>query len=411
VLTVEEIVAAREAIKGVAHRTPLIRSRTLSEMTGAEVHLKMENLQRTGSFKIRGALNKIASLDEGEKRRGVVAASAGNHAQGVALAARHFGVSSTVVMPRDASIAKVEATRRYGAEVVLHGENYNDAQERARELGKERDLVFVHAFEDLKVMAGQGTIGLEVIEDLPDAETFVSPIGGGGLVSGIATALKAMRPGMRVIGVQPEGSATVPQSLKAGRIVRRSSVATIADGLATKQVGELAFAHIRALVDEAVAVEEGQIASAILTLLERCKTVVEGGGAVGIAALLNRRFNVREGEKVVVLLSGGNIDTTLLDRIINMGLHEEGRVFRFWVTVRDRPGELARVLDITAGQGASVRQVLHERFRPGIGIQETEIGVEVETRGREHVAALQAALRAAGYETRNRTGAPLGAGA
>jgi threonine dehydratase len=365
-------------------------------MTGADVWLKLENLQRTGSFKIRGALNKIASLSDDERKRGVVAASAGNHAQGVALAARHLGARATVVMPREASIAKVEATRRYGAEVVLHGANYNDAQDRARELEKERGLVFVHAFEDEKVMAGQGTLGLEIVEDLPDLDTLICPIGGGGLISGVATAVKAKRPGARVVGVQPEGSATVPQSLKEGRVVRRESIATIADGLATKQIGELTFAHIKGLVDEAVTVDDGQIASAILLLLERCKTVVEGAGAVGVAALVSGKVKLRPGEKVVALLSGGNIDITLLDRILNRGLQQDSRVFRFWITVPDKPGQLSRILDIVAESGASVRQVTHERFRPGLGIQETEVGIEVETRGPDHVDAIERTLRSAG---------------
>ena len=396
-VSLKDVEAALDVIKGVAHRTPLVHSRTLSEMTGADVWLKMENLQRTGSFKIRGALNKIASLNEEERLRGVVAASAGNHAQGVALAARHFGVKATVVMPREASIAKVEATRRYGAEVVLEGASYNEAQEAARQLEKERGLVFVHAFEDERIMAGQGTIGLEMLEDLPDVDTLVCPIGGGGLISGVATALKAERPGVRIVGVQPEGSATVPRSLEEGRVVRRDSVATIADGLATKQIGELTFAHIRKLVDEAVTVDDGQIASAILLLLERCKSVVEGAGAVGVAALVGGKVKVRRGETVVVLLSVGNIDITLLDRILNMGLRQEGRVTRFWVTVPDKPGQLSRMLDVVATAGASVRRVSHERFRPGLGIQETEIGIELETKGPGHIRELRCALEASGY--------------
>ncbi|HLF07338.1 MAG TPA: threonine ammonia-lyase [Thermoplasmata archaeon] len=399
-LSLQEVIKARETMMAVVHRTPLVHSRTLSEMTGADVWLKLENLQRTGSFKIRGALNKIASLSEEERKRGVVAASAGNHAQGVALAAGHLGVRATVVMPREASIAKVEATRRYGAEVVLHGANYNDAQDRARELEKERGLVFVHAFEDEKVIAGQGTLGLEIIEELPELETLVCPIGGGGLISGVAAAVKAKKPGARIVGVQPEGSATVPQSLKEGRVVRRESIATIADGLATKQIGEITFGHVRSLVDEAVTVDEAQIASAILLLLERCKTLVEGAGAVSVAALVSGKVKLRPGENVVALLSGGNIDITLLDRILNRGLQQDGRVFRFWVTVPDKPGQLSRVLDIVAESGASVRQVVHERFRPGLGIQETEIGIEVETKGDKHIAEMSGLLQASGFRIR-----------
>jgi len=398
-IALEDIQAARKRIQPYVHKTPLRLSTQMEKLTGSQVYFKFENLQRTGSFKIRGAMNKILTLSPAERARGVIAASAGNHAQGVALAAKTLGVKAVVVMPRGATLQKVEATRGYGAEIVLHGANYDEAYQKALEIQKERDLVYVHAYNDEAVMAGQGTIGLEILEDLPDVDIVVSGVGGGGLISGIATAVKAQKPGVKVIGVQPEVSAYLPQSLEAGELVASERADTIADGLATKKGGEKTFEVMRRLVDGVVTVTEEEIAHAILVFLERQKNVVEGAGAVGLAALLAGKIRY-PGKKICLVVSGGNIDINFLDAIIKRGLAEAGRVLRFSVVLDDKPGALRNLLDIVAKANANVLDIRHNRNRVGLALQKTEVEVEAETKGPEHQDELLAGLRKAGFSVR-----------
>jgi threonine dehydratase len=396
-LSLKDVEAARARIRSQVHHTPLKHTTTLSAMTGADVYLKFENLQRTGSFKIRGALNKILQLSDEEKRRGVIAASAGNHAQGVALAARLNQVKATIVMPESASIQKAEATRGYGAEVILHGKDFNEASQRMLELQKERGLTLVHAYNDPMIMAGQGTVGLEIIEDLPDVDLVVVGVGGGGLISGVATAVKGLAPHVRVVGVQPEASASLPESLKQGKIVAATSSATIADGLATKSVGDKTFEVMRKIVDDAITVSDDEIAHAILVLLERQKNVVEGAGAASVAGLLSGKIDAK-GKKVCCLISGGNIDINLLDGIILRGLEEAGRILRFSIQIGDRPGQLSKILEVIAAQRGNVRNVRHERNRMGIPIGQTVVDFDVETQGEAHRERLIAELRRHGYQ-------------
>jgi threonine dehydratase len=397
VIELKDLQEAQARIKAQVHRTPLRLSTTFSRMTGAKVYLKLENTQRTGSFKIRGALNKILTMPQEDRARGVIAASAGNHAQGVALAASLQGVKATIVMPEHAPLAKVMATRAYGAEVVLHGATYNDAYQKCVELQASRKLTLVHAFNDSVIMAGQGTLGLEIMEDLPDVDVVIVPVGGGGLISGVATAVKALRPKTRVVAVQPEGSASLPQSLKAGKVVPSERVYTIADGLATKYVGEETFKVIQKRVDECVTVTDHEIARALLLMLERSKNLVEGAGATALAALLSGKVDVK-GKTVAVVISGGNIDINFLDQIIRRGLREEGRLIRFSSIIPDRPGQLRGLLDIIAQQQANVRDVWHERNRERLDFFQTEVLIEAETRGPEHRDQLLDALRKAGYK-------------
>lgn len=392
-----DVEAARKRVAGIAHKTPVTPSTTFSERTGAEVWLKLENLQRTGSFKLRGALNKIASIPPAERARGVVAASAGNHAQGVALAARMMDIPCVIVMPERAPSTKVEAVRGYGADLVLHGKDYNEAEARARDVERERGMTFVHAYDDPDVIAGQGTLGLEILEDVPDVQTVVVPVGGGGLIAGISIAIKALRPDVRIVAVEPTGAAKLPESLRKGQVEALESVRTIADGLATRRAGKLPFEAIQKHVTEVVQVEDDDVAMAILLLLERAKTVVEGAGAVGLAALLGKRFDVAPGEKVCVLLSGGNIDVTLLDQILQRGLEATGRLLNVRTVLEDRPGALRDLLALLASLGANVEQIEHDRTRRNVALGKAEVVLRLDTRSPEHVADVLAALEGAGY--------------
>jgi threonine dehydratase len=391
-----EIRAARERAADIVKTTPFDRSTTLSALCGREIGLKLENLQKTGSFKVRGALNKIQLLDAAARARGVIAASAGNHAQGVAYAARMAGVAATVVMPETASLSKVEATRGYGARVVLAGRSYRDAYERATALAAELGATLIHAFDDAQVMAGQGTVGLELLEQLPDVDVVLVPVGGGGLLAGIASALRGLGCRARLVGVQAEGAATLAASLRAGARIELAAVDTIADGLATGSVGALPFEILREAVDDVVEVSDAEVGAAVLFLLERAKTVVEGAGAVGVAACLAGKLPAA-GQRVAVVVTGGNIDTNLLDRIINLGLIQEGRLFRFATELSDRPGELQRLATCIAGCRANIHQIRHERALPGLPLTRVVVILDVETRGREHVAELETALAAAGF--------------
>ena len=394
-----DVLDARDRVAETARHTPLEYSHTFSEMTGADVHLKLETFQRTGSFKIRGATNRIATLSPAEQEAGVVTASAGNHAQGVALAATRMGVDSTVVMPETAPVSKVQATRNYGAEVVLHGDDYSEAADHAHELEREGGRTYVHAFDDPAVMAGQGTLGLEIYEDLPEVETVVCAIGGGGLVSGVATALKGKRDDIRVVGVQAEGAASAAESLAKGEIVEREGVNTIADGIATRRVGDRPFEVIEKRVDEVVTVSDSEIAVAVTKLLERSKTLVEGAGAVPLAAILESKFDYANDEVIVPGLCGGNIDLNVLTTVIMRGLVETGRYLRVRTVLTDRPGALEELTNILSRHQANIYAIRHDRTSRDVAMNDAEVELDLETRGHDHVAALLDALEDHGYET------------
>lgn len=395
-VTIEAVEAARKALAGVVRLTPLEPSRPLSTTLQGPAWLKCENLQRAGSFKVRGAYLRISRLTPEERERGVVAASAGNHAQGVALAASVLGTRSTVFMPAGAPLPKVAATKAYGAAVQLAGTTVDDSLVAAQEFAERTGAVLIHPFDHPDVIAGQGTIGLEIIEQCPDVRTIVTAVGGGGLISGIAVAAKATNPDITIIGVQAEGAAAVPASLKAGA-PQRISGRTIADGIAVGRPGDLTFAHIDALVDHVVTVSDEDITRAMVLLLERAKLVVEAAGAVGVAALLSGAITDVPTPAVVVL-SGGNIDPLLLVRVIDRGLVAAGRYLRFTVRCPDRPGQLAAMLTLIANEGANVDDVVHRRHDPRLRLGEVEVDLSVETRGAEHSDILVSALRNAGYE-------------
>ncbi|ELZ94813.1 threonine ammonia-lyase [Haloferax mucosum ATCC BAA-1512] len=397
-LSLADIHAARERVENVARRTPLEYSHTFSDMTGAEVHLKLENSQRTGSFKIRGATNRITTLSEEEKDAGVVTASAGNHAQGVALAATRAGVDSKIVMPEHAPISKVKATERYGGNVVLHGTDYDEAQAKAHEIEAAEGRTYVHAFDDEYVMAGQGTIGLEILEDCPSLDTVVVPIGGGGLISGISTAIKEQHPDARVIGVQAEKASSVADSLKKGSVQTLDEADTIADGIAVRRMGDKTFEVIQERVDEVVTVSDEEIAVALTYLLERSKTLVEGAGAVALAALLFERFDYEDDEVIVPALCGGNIDMNTLTTVLMRGLVETGRYLKIRTELKDRPGSLEQLIEIIADKKANIYAVRHDRTSRKIALNATEVELDLEMRGPEHVDEVLSALRGQGYD-------------
>ena len=395
-ISLADVEAAADRIDDVVRRTPLEYSYSFSDVTGADVRLKLENFQRTGAFKLRGATNRIATLSAAEREAGVVTASAGNHAQGVALAATRSGVDATIVMPKHAPISKVEATERYGGRAVLHGADYDEAQAKAREIEREKDRTYVHAFDDDAVMAGQGTIGLEVVDECPAVDTVVVPVGGGGLIAGIATAVTAVTDA-RVIGVQAEGAVSLPESLRSGTIVERDSVNTIADGIATRKVGERPFAVIEERVDEVVTVSDSEIAVALTYLLERSKTLVEGAAAAPMAALLFEAFDYDKDETIVPALCGGNIDTNQLTTVLVRGLVETGRYLKIRTVLRDRPGALEELVEIIAAERANIYAVQHDRTSRDVAMNEADIEIEIETRGHDHIDTVLEALESAGY--------------
>ena len=397
-LELADVLAARDRVAETSRHTPLDYSHTFSAMTGAEVHLKKEVFQRTGAFKIRGATNRIATLSPEQCEAGVVTASAGNHAQGVALAASRMGVDSVVVMPEGAPNSKVAATKDYGAEVILHGIDYDEAAEHAREIEREEDRYYLPAFDDWDVMAGQGTIGLEIIEDLPGVDTVVVPIGGGGLISGIATAIKGTQPDVRIVGVQAEGASSVAPSLEKGERIGLDSVDTIADGIATRSVGEKPFQVIQERVDEVVTVSDADIAVAVTQLLERGKTLAEGAGAVPLAALLSGAFEYEEGETIVPALCGGNIDMNTLTTVIVRGMIETGRYIRIRTVLPDRPGALDSLVGVISETGTNIYGIQHDRTSRDVAMDDAEVELDLETRGHDHVEELFDALAAAGYE-------------
>jgi threonine dehydratase len=395
-LTFDMIKVARERLAGVAQITPLEYSRTFSRLTGNNIYLKLENMQKTGSFKIRGAYNKIMALSGAEKARGVIAASAGNHAQGVAWAAARAGLTGTIVMPEGAPISKVMATRGYGAQVILAGGDYDEAYHHALELQAINGATFIHGFNDVEIIAGQGTIALELLEQEPDLEAVLVPVGGGGLIAGISLAIKHMKPAVRVIGVQAGGAPAVYRSYRAHDLIESSNTSTIADGIAIRRPGRITFEIIRHYVDDIITVEDEEIAGAILMLLERSKLVVEGAGAAGLASLIYHKATL-SGLNAAVVLSGGNIDVNILSNIIERGLAKSGRYVRLRTTLTDRPGSLQKLLAIIAGTRANVISVNHDRIRPHIPLKQAEVQLELETSNQEHIQEIIDILKSSGY--------------
>ncbi len=395
-VTIADIWEAYKLLKPRLHHTPLAPSRTLHDITGADIYLKAENMQRSGSFKVRGASYKLSRLSKDEYSRGVIAASAGNHAQGVAIAAAQNNISCTIVMPETAPLAKVTATQGYGAEVVLHGFTYDDAYQYCLELKQETGATFIHAFDDPDIIAGQGTLGLEMLSDLPDADALIVPIGGGGLIAGITIAARALRPNIKIIGVQAEGAAGCRASLDAGELRTLPTIATIADGIAVKRPGTLTFPIIQNLVDDVVMVNDEEIIGAVLLLMERSKMLVEGAGAAGVAAMLSGVVKL-EGKRVLVPLTGGNIDINLVGRFIEHGLATAGRYFVIHTRLTDRPGELMRLLAIISEMRINVIDVRHQRISSRLPIMQREETLTLETRDRAQCEQLLQRLRSAGY--------------
>jgi threonine dehydratase len=398
-VTAEDVAAARAAVEKIARRTPVLTSRTFSERFGGAVSLKAENLQRTGSFKVRGAAAKLAALGDACSR-GVVCASAGNHGQGVAAAAAALGVACEVFVPDDASIGKFEAMTSQGAKVEFGGATVDDCLVKARTRADESGMAFVHPFDDASIIAGQGTVGLELLEDVEDLDTVVVPVGGGGLASGVALAVKSARPGVRIIGVQASVCAPYAASLKSGVPEPADSALTIADGIAVKRPGELNLRLLRELLDDLVVVGEDEIAAAMVLLLERAKLVVEGAGAAGVAALLGGQVTPRESGTTVAILSGGNVDVTLLGSVARRYETEAGRRLVVFTTLPDRPGALVDLLSHVATTGANIVDVQHVREGVDLHVRETMVELVLETRGRDHAVRVLDELQRAGYETR-----------
>ena len=390
-----DFMEARERLGTVIEKTKLIHSNIFSDESGNDVYIKPENLQRTGAFKIRGAYNKIAKLTEEEKKRGVIAASAGNHAQGVALAAQKLGIKAVIVMPKHTPLIKVEATRRYGAEVILTGEVYDEAYEYAKKLQEKEGYTFVHPFNDEDVIEGQGTIALEVLEELPDADIILVPIGGGGLISGIASAAKLKNPLIKIIGVEPEGAASALEARKSHHVVELDEANTIADGTAVKKIGEITFDYIEKYVDDIVTVSDYELMAAFLVLVEKHKIVAENSGILAVAGL--KKLNVK-GKKIISIISGGNIDVLTISSMINKGLVARGRIFTFAVDLPDKPGQLVAVSQILSKQNANVIRLEHNQFKNLDRFHEVELQVTVETNGEEHINKITEEFKKKGYK-------------
>lgn len=397
-LSLDKVYHANYVLKDVVRETDIIYSSTLSEKSGCEVYLKTENLQVTGSFKVRGAYYKISQLSEEEKSHGVVACSAGNHAQGVALASKKFGIKSVICMPDGAPISKVEATKSYGAEVVLVPGVYDDAHNYSEKLREEKGYTFIHPFDDDDVIAGQATIGLEIINQFKDVDAIVVPVGGGGLISGVAFAVKSLNPKIKVYGVQAAGAPSMIQSLEHNKIEMLPSVSTIADGIAVKEPGVHTFELCRKYVDGVVSVTDDQVSAAILALIEKQKMIAEGAGAVSLAAVMFGKIPDIKGKKVVCLISGGNIDVTILSRVINRGLLMSGRTTTLTVELMDKPGQLVAVSAIIAGCGGNVIGVLHERSNEGSDVNGCYLRLTIETRDFAHIKEIEDKLKNNGFK-------------
>ncbi len=397
-LTLDKVYHAHYVLKEAIRQTDVIYSPVLSDACGCELYLKCENLQITGSFKVRGAYYKISQLTDNEKARGVIACSAGNHAQGVALASKKFGIKSIICMPDGAPISKVEATRSYGAEVLLVPGVYDDAHNRAEELREEHGYTFIHPFDDEDVIAGQGTIGLEIIEQVKDADVIVVPVGGGGLVSGVAFAVKSLNPKIKVYGVQSTGAPSMLNSIEHKHIETLPSVSTVADGIAVKEPGRLTFDICSEYVDGIASVTDDQVSAAILTLIEKQKQIAEGAGAVSLAAVLFNKIPDVKGKKVVCLISGGNIDVTILSRVINRGLLMSGRQCSLTLELMDKPGQLVGVSQIIASCGGNVTAVLHERTNEGTAINGCYLKLQIETKDFEQIKLIRRKLEEGGFK-------------
>ena len=391
----EDFIKAKEKLSKVLLETHLIYSPIFSKESGNKVFIKPENLQKTGSFKIRGAYNKISNLTVDEKKRGVIASSAGNHAQGVAYGAKESGIKAIIVMPKSTPLIKVESTKQYGAEVILHGDVYDDAYKKAKELEEKEGYVFVHPFNDEDVLDGQGTIALEILEELPETDIILVPIGGGGLISGIACAAKILKPEIKIIGVEPEGAASAYEAIKENKIIELKEANTIADGTAVKKIGDLKFEYIKKYVDEIITVSDYELMEAFLLLVEKHKIIAENSGILSVAATKKIK---EKNKKVVSVISGGNIDVLMISSMINKGLIRRDRIFNFSVNIPDKPGELAKVVDLIAELGANVVKLEHNQFKNLSRFKDVELQVTVETNGSEHIKNLVQAFEEKGYE-------------
>jgi threonine dehydratase len=396
-LDLQKIYEAKERIKDVIVDTPFSYAPYLSELAECEVYLKKENLQATGAFKIRGAYNKIATLSDAQRACGVVAASAGNHAQGVAMSASKFGIKAVIVMPESTPLTKINGVKYFGAEVILAGANYDEAYAYAKKYGEENSLTFVHPFEDDEVMAGQGTVALEILEKCPDLDAVIIPAGGGGLISGMATVFKAINPNIEVIAVSAAGAPALKNSYDLGRAVDSTSVRTIADGIAVRDTSEITLGYMLKTVDRFLSVDDSEIASGILFLLEKQKLVVEGAGAVGVAALLHHKLDHLKGKKVAVVLSGGNMDVTLLSVIIEKGLLKSGRKMNITVTLIDKPGSLMRFTEILKELTANIVHISYDRTSVSLDYGDANVTVHMETKGEEHQEQIKSVLKKEGY--------------
>ena len=392
---IQNFITAREKLSKVLLKTSLIHSPIFSKESGNEVFIKPENLQKTGSFKIRGAYNKITNLSDEEKKKGVIASSAGNHAQGVAYGAKESGIKAVIVMPKSTPLIKVESTKQYGAEVVLHGDVYDDAFKKAKELEEKKGYVFVHPFDDKDVIYGQGTITLEILEDLPETDIILVPIGGGGLISGIACAAKILKPEIKIIGVEPDGAASAYEAIKEDKVIELKEANTIADGTAVKKIGNTTFEYIKKYVDEIITVSDYELMEAFLLLVEKHKIIAENSGILSLAALKKLK---EKNKKVVSVVSGGNIDVLMISSMINKGLIRRDRIFNFTVNIPDKPGELAKVVDLIAEQGANVVKLEHNQFKNLSRFKDIELQIIVETNGSEHIQKLIQAFEKKGYE-------------
>ncbi|MFZ0443254.1 MAG: threonine ammonia-lyase [Bacillus sp. (in: firmicutes)] len=395
-MDLNQIISAREKMKGIVHQTPLDFSQTFTDMSHNEVYLKLENLQKTGSFKVRGSINKLTSLSKEELSKGVIAASAGNHAQGVAYSSKMLNIPCTIVMPKGAPLSKIQATKNYGAEIVLEGDAFDDALAHAMELSEKQGFTLVHTFDDDEIIAGQGTIGLEILEQLPDVEAIICPVGGGGLIAGIAVAVKEKNPNVAIYGVEASACPSMAQSLLEKKPISVPSGPTVADGIAVKKPGVRNLEIVEKYVDDLVTVDELEMIRTMFLLLERNKLLVEGSGASSLAALLYKKLNIK-GKKVVALLSGGNVDVNFISRIIERGMVEAGRYARFSIIIVDKPGELQRVLTNITEADANILSVHHTRMGRNIYPGYTEIEIAVETKSHEHILDLQKTLTAKGY--------------
>ncbi|BEO96625.1 threonine ammonia-lyase [Fusobacterium nucleatum] len=391
----EDFIKAKEKLSKVLLETHLIYSPIFSKESGNKVFIKPENLQKTGSFKIRGAYNKISNLTDAEKKRGVIASSAGNHAQGVAYGAKESGIKAVIVMPKSTPLIKVESTKQYGAEVILHGDVYDDAYKKAKELEEKEGYVFVHPFNDEDVIYGQGTIALEILEELPETDIILVPIGGGGLISGIACAAKILKPEIKIIGVEPDGAASAYEAIKENKIVELKEANTIADGTAVKKIGDLNFEYIKKYVDEIITVSDYELMEAFLLLVEKHKIIAENSGILSVAATKKIK---EKNKKVVSVISGGNIDVLMISSMINKGLIRRDRIFNFSLNIPDKPGELAKVVDLIAELGANVVKLEHNQFKNLSRFKDVELQVTVETNGSEHIKNLVQAFEEKGYE-------------